>query len=110
MTGVQTCALPISGHITDSLLVIAGGPLWKRLSPAEQQTFSAVYQEAAARASNEIDKVEKTLPDWFKAQGKTVVMPDKAAFMAAAAKVNTDPASGAGWSKAQYDTFQSLGK
>ncbi len=37
-------------------------------------------------------------------------MPDRAAFMAAAAKVNTDPASGAGWTKAQYDAFQALGK
>lgn len=100
----------LTGHITDSLLVIIGGPLWKRLNAQEQQAFTAVFQEAAARASDAIDKVEKTLPDWFKQQGKTVVTPDKAAFMAAAAKVNTDPAAGAGWTKAQYDTFQSLGK
>ena len=47
---------------------------------------------------------------WSKAQGKQVTEPDKAAFMAAAAKVNTDPAAGAGWSKEQYERFQKLGK
>jgi tripartite ATP-independent transporter DctP family solute receptor len=100
----------LTGHITDSLLVIIGGPLWKRLSPAEQDIFSKTFQEAAARASDQIDKVEKELPEWFKKQGKTVVVPDKAAFMAAAAKVNTDPAAGAGWTKEQYARFQALGK
>ena len=100
----------LTGHITDSLLTIVGGPLWKKLSADEQKTFTEVFQQAAARASDAIDKVERELPEWFKAQGKTVVTPDKAAFMAAAAKVNTDPASGAGWTKEQYDRFQALGK
>jgi tripartite ATP-independent transporter DctP family solute receptor len=100
----------LTGHITDSLLTIVAAPLWKRLSPAEQEIFAKTFQEAAARASNQIDKVERELPEWFKAQGKTVVTPDKAAFMAAAAKVNTDPAAGAGWTKEQYARFQALGK
>ena len=72
--------------------------------------FTEVFGQAAVRASDAIDKVERELPEWFKAQGKTVVTPDKAAFMAAAAKVNTDPAAGAGWTKEQYDRFQALGK
>ena len=100
----------LTGHITDSLLTIVGGPSWKKLSAADQKIFSEVLGQAAARASDAIDKVERELPEWFKAQGKTVVTPDKAAFMAAAAKVNTDPASGAGWTKEQYDRFQALGK
>lgn len=100
----------LTAHITDSLLTIVGGPTWKKLSADEQKVFTEVFGQAAARASDAIDKVERELPEWFKAQGKTIVMPDKAAFMAAAAKVNTDPAAGAGWTKAQYDRFQALGK
>jgi tripartite ATP-independent transporter DctP family solute receptor len=106
---VQT-HINLTAHITDSLVVVVGPPLWKRLSADEQKTFTTVFQEAAARASDQIDKVEKDLPVWFKAQNKQVVNSDRAAFMAAAAKVNTDPASGAGWSKEQYDRFQKLGK
>jgi tripartite ATP-independent transporter DctP family solute receptor len=102
--------ISLTAHITDSLMAIASGPLWKRLSAPEQQIFSETFKQAAARASDQIDKVERELPEWFKSQGKTVVVPDKAAFMAAAAKVNTDPAAGAGWSKEQYDRFQALGK
>ncbi len=100
----------LTGHITDSLLTIVAAPLWKRLSPAERDIFTKTFQEAAARASDQIDKTERELPEWFKKQGKTVVMPDRAAFMAAAAKVNTDPAAGAGWTKEQYARFQALGK
>jgi tripartite ATP-independent transporter DctP family solute receptor len=100
----------LTAHITDSLLTIVGGPTWKKLSADDQKLFTEVLQQAAVRASDAIDKVERELPEWFKAQGKTVVTPDKAAFMAAAAKVNTDPAAGAGWTKDQYDRFQALGK
>ena len=100
----------LTAHITDSLLAIVGGPTWKKLSADDQKVFTEVFVQAAARASDAIDKVERELPEWFKGQGKTVVTPDKAAFMAAAAKVNTDPAAGAGWTKEQYDRFQSLGK
>lgn len=100
----------LTAHITDSLLTIVGGPTWKKLSADEQKLFVEVFGQAAVRASDAIDKVERELPEWFKAQGKTVVTPDKAAFMAAAAKVNTDPAAGAGWTKEQYDRFQALGK
>jgi TRAP-type C4-dicarboxylate transport system substrate-binding protein len=100
----------LTSHITDSLVAIASGTLWRRLSDAEKGVFGEVFQAAAVRASDQIDKVERDLPEWFKAQGKTVVVPDRAAFMAAAAKVNTDPASGAGWTKQQYDLFQSLGR
>ena len=106
---VQT-HINLTAHITDSLLTIAGGPLWNKLTPQERDTFTAVFGEAAGRASDAIDKVERELPAWFKAQGKTVTTPDRAAFMAAAAKVNTDPASGAGWTKEQYDRFQALGR
>lgn len=100
----------LTAHITDSLLAIVGGPTWKKLSADDQKVFTEVFVQAAARASDAIDKVERELPEWFKSQGKTVVTPDKAAFMAAAAKVNTDPAAGAGWTKEQYDRFQALGK
>jgi tripartite ATP-independent transporter DctP family solute receptor len=106
---VQT-HINLTGHITDSLLTIVAAPLWKRLLPAERDIFTKTFQEAAARASDKIDQTERELPEWFKKQGKTVTMPDRAAFMAAAAKVNTDPASGAGWSKEQYARFQALGK
>jgi TRAP-type C4-dicarboxylate transport system substrate-binding protein len=88
---------------------VVGGPLWRKLTAEERQIFETVYKEAAAKASAQIRKSELTLADWFKGQGKTVVTPDKAAFIAAAKPLHNDAAAGAGWTKAHYDRMQALG-
>ncbi|HEX8664407.1 MAG TPA: sialic acid TRAP transporter substrate-binding protein SiaP, partial [Beijerinckiaceae bacterium] len=44
----------LTGHITESLLTIVGGHVWRRLSDAEKKIFEEVALEAAARASEAI--------------------------------------------------------
>ena len=99
----------LTGHIIESLVTVVGAPLWNRLNAQERQIFEAVFKEAASRASAKIRESEQTLPEWFKAQGKTVVTPDVAAFREAAAKLHNDPSAGAGWTKEHYDRLQKIG-
>jgi tripartite ATP-independent transporter DctP family solute receptor len=99
----------LTGHIYESLVTIAGGQLWRRLSAADRAVFEEVWREAANRATYAIRIAEETLPDWFRAQGKTVIMPDRAAFRAAAIPLHNDQAAGAGWTREQYDRLQALG-
>lgn len=105
---VQT-HIGLTAHITESLVTIAGGPLWRRLSDADKAIFDAVFKEAANRATDAIRASEQTLPAWFESQGKTVLRPDRAAFRAAAVALHNDAQAGAGWTKEQYDRFQALG-
>jgi tripartite ATP-independent transporter DctP family solute receptor len=105
---VQT-HINLTEHMLDNLVTVIGGPTWNKLNAQERDAFTAIFQEAAVRASAEIRKSELTLADWFKAQGKTVVVPDKAAFIAAAKPLHNDAAAGAGWTKEQYDRMQALG-
>ncbi|MCC7271442.1 MAG: sialic acid TRAP transporter substrate-binding protein SiaP [Alphaproteobacteria bacterium] len=98
----------LSGHITESLLVIVGGHVWKRLSDAEKKTFDEILVQAAARATDEIRAQELKLADEFRKLGKTVVEVDREAFRRAAMPLHNDPASGAGWTKEQYDALQAV--
>ena len=98
----------LTGHIFEALVTVIGAPLWKRLSPAEQAIFAEEFAGAADRASAAIRASEQKLPEWFKAQGKTVVTPNLAAFREAAVPLHNDAASGAGWTKEQYDRLQAI--
>ena len=98
----------LTGHIYESLVTVIGAPLWNRLSGDERTTFSGVFQEAAERASDAIRKSEQELPEWFKKQGKTVVVPNIEEFRKAALPLHNDASAGAGWSKEQYDRLQAI--
>ena len=98
----------LTGHILDNLTTVIGSPLWKKLPPKEQQIFEAVFKEAAARAGASIRESEQKLADWFKQQGKTVVVPDLKAFRAAAVKVHNDASYGAVWTRELYDRLQAV--
>jgi tripartite ATP-independent transporter DctP family solute receptor len=98
----------LTGHILDNLTTVIGSPLWKRLAPQEQQIFEAVFREASARAGAAIRGSEQKLADWFKQQGKTVVVPDLKAFREAAVKVHNDASFGAVWAKELYDRLQAV--
>jgi tripartite ATP-independent transporter DctP family solute receptor len=101
--------ISLTGHISESLVTIASGSLWRRLSAADRAVFEEVWREAANRATFAIRTAEETLPAWFEQQGKTVVRPDRAAFRAAAMPLHNDAQAGAGWTKEQYDRLQALG-
>jgi tripartite ATP-independent transporter DctP family solute receptor len=101
--------ISLTGHISESLVTIASGSLWRRLSAADRAVFEEVWREAANRATFAIRTAEETLPTWFEQQGKTVVRPDRAAFRAAAMPLHNDAQAGAGWTREQYDRLQALG-
>jgi tripartite ATP-independent transporter DctP family solute receptor len=102
----------ITAHITDALLTIIGGPLWAKLNEADRNTFTAVFQEAATRATGEIIDIEKRLMTEFSKRGKTVVMVDRKPFMAAVQKfyVSGKLPDGAAlpWPKDVYDRLQAI--
>jgi tripartite ATP-independent transporter DctP family solute receptor len=96
----------LSGHITESLLVIVGNHVWSKLSDPDKKAFSEVLIEAAAKATDQIRASEQKLADEFRKLGKTVVEVDRAAFRAAALPLHNDGSGG--WSKAEYDALQAL--
>jgi tripartite ATP-independent transporter DctP family solute receptor len=103
---VQT-HINLTGHITEMLLVIVGGPLWSKLSMGEREVFQDVFREACAKATAEIAASESRLVDEFaKKYGRKVVKSDRAAFKQAFAKflVGGDVP----WDKALYDKVQAL--
>jgi tripartite ATP-independent transporter DctP family solute receptor len=96
----------LTGHITESLLVIVGNHVWTKLSPDEQKTFNEVLTQAAAKATDQIRASEQKLADEFRKLGKNVVEVDRPAFRAAAMPLHNDGSGG--WTKEQYDALQAL--
>ncbi len=96
----------LTGHITDALITIVGGPTWNKLSDADKKVFEAVLKEAAARATSEIIEKEKQLGAEFEKRGKTVIRVDRKPFRAATVKLHNGP--DATWDKATYDKLQAL--
>lgn len=96
----------LTGHITESLLVIVGGHVWNKLSDDEKKIFQEVLVQAAAKASDQIRESENKLADEFRKLGKKVVEVDRAAFRAAAMPLHNDGSGG--WTKAEYDALQAL--
>jgi len=108
---VQT-HINLTGHITDALLTIIGGPLWAKLSDADKKIFTEVYREAAARATAEIIESEKKLTTEFAKRGKTVVKVDRKPFIAAVQKYYNEgkqpDGSALPWPKDIYDKLQAI--
>ncbi len=97
----------LTGHITEMLLTIVGGPLWTKLSEADKKVFEELFREAAAKATGEIAASEAKLVDDFTTKyHKTVIKSDRAAFKAVFAKFHLGP--DATWDKALYDRLQAI--
>ena len=96
----------LTGHITDALLTIVGGPTWSKLPEADRKTFEAVLREGAAKATGEIIEIEKKLGAEFEKRGKTVVKVDRKPFREATMKLHNGP--DATWPKDVYDKLQAL--
>jgi tripartite ATP-independent transporter DctP family solute receptor len=96
----------LTGHITDALLTIVGGPTWNKLNDADRKTFEAVLKEAAAKATGEIVEIEKKMSAEFEKRGKTVVRADRKPFREAVMKLHNGP--DATWPKDVYDKLQKL--
>jgi tripartite ATP-independent transporter DctP family solute receptor len=96
----------LTGHITDALLTIVGGPTWSKLSDADKKIFEDVLKEAAQRATTEIVEIEKKMSAEFEKRGKTVVRVDRKPFRDAVMKLHNGP--DATWPKQVYDKLQGL--
>jgi tripartite ATP-independent transporter DctP family solute receptor len=96
----------LTGHITDALLTIIGGPTWGKLSDADKKIFEAVLREAAGKATGEIVDTEKKMAAEFEKRGKTVVRVDRKPFRDATVKLHNGP--DATWPKDVYDKLQAL--
>ncbi|KAA0014636.1 DctP family TRAP transporter solute-binding subunit [Billgrantia pellis] len=98
----------LTGHITDSLLTIIGGPLWDRLSEEDRKIFREVYQEAAEKITADIQQQEQELVAWFEEQGVTVNEVDREPFREAVVpEHNGDDAT---WDQETYDRLQEIGQ
>ncbi|MCU0897211.1 MAG: sialic acid TRAP transporter substrate-binding protein SiaP [Burkholderiales bacterium] len=109
---VQT-HINLTGHITDALLTIIGGPLWNKLSDADKKIFVEVFREAAQRATNEIVQNEQKLATDFSTKyGKQVVKVDRAPFKAAVDKFyqsgKLPDGSNMPWPKETFDKVQAI--
>ena len=96
----------LTGHITDALLTIIGGPTWNKLSDADKKIFDEVLKEAATRATGEIIDTEKKMGAEFEKRGKAVVKVDRKPFRDATMKLHNGP--DATWPKDVYDKLQAL--
>src|SRR4030095_14927294 len=96
----------LTGHITDALLTIIGGPTWNKLSEADKKIFADVLKEAAAKATGEIVEIQNKLAADFVKRGKEGVKVDRTPFREAVVKLHNGP--DATWDKATYDKLQAL--
>lgn len=98
----------LTGHITDSLITIAGGPLWNRLSEEDREIFREVYTEAGKRITQDILASEEELVAWFEEQGVTVNEVDTTPFREATIAAHNGEA--ATWDQETYDRLQAIGQ
>jgi len=96
----------LTGHITDALITIVGGPTWNKLSDGDKKIFEATLREASDRATAEIIDTEKKMAAEFEKRGKTVVRVDRKPFRDATVKLHNGP--DATWPKDVYDKLQKL--
>ena len=70
----------LTGHIINSLTVVKGSHVDKRLGRADTAVLKQVLWEAADQSTEEVVSKEKELVSWFREQGIQVNTVDKAAF------------------------------
>ncbi|WP_213686077.1 sialic acid TRAP transporter substrate-binding protein SiaP [Roseicyclus sp.] len=102
---VQT-NINLTGHITDALLTIIGGPTWGSLSAEDQTALAAVLEDTATCATDAIIQLESELTQWFRDQGVTVNEVDRGPFIEAVKVMHNGEM--ASWDQATYDRLQSL--
>ena len=61
--------IALTGHIVDHLNTVVSSGTWEKLSDEDKKIFTEVAQEAAARATAEIQAKEKELVDVLQGEG-----------------------------------------
>lgn len=96
----------LTGHITDALLTIVGGPTWHSMDKKDQDALEKVLDDTAECATTQIIQQEKDLVQWFRDQGVVVNKVDRKPFRDATVKLHNGP--DATWDKATYDRLQAI--
>jgi tripartite ATP-independent transporter DctP family solute receptor len=96
----------LTGHIVDSLITQVGPHVWNKLSDTDKKTFTAVMQEAARNATNDIRKREAELVDEFKKKGINVVEVNRNDFRDRIVKAID--MSAMGYDKRDWDRIQAI--
>lgn len=96
----------MTGHITDALLSIIGGPAKAKLSAGDLDILRAIIREAAEKCTADIVASEAKLAQWFRDQGVQVHEVDRKPFRDATVKAHNGP--DATWSQEIYDRLQAL--
>ncbi|SDF87419.1 sialic acid TRAP transporter substrate-binding protein SiaP [Alloyangia pacifica] len=98
----------LTGHITDALLTIVGGPTWTSLSEEDQAALEQVLDDTATCATEQVIEAENNLTQWFIDEGVTVNEVDRGPFIEAVKAVhNGDMAT---WDQETYDRLQAIGQ
>jgi tripartite ATP-independent transporter DctP family solute receptor len=98
----------LTGHITDALLTIVGGPTWNSMDEADRDALVTVLQDTAVCATDQIRAAEDELAAWFEEQGVSVNEVDRGPFIEAVKKLhNGDMAT---WDQETYDRLQAIGQ
>ena len=97
----------LTGHITDALLTIVGGPTWESMDEADRAILVEVIEEAAENCTQAIIDKENELADWFRNEGSTTVLEvDRGPFREATMPLHNGP--DATWSQEIYDRLQAI--
>jgi tripartite ATP-independent transporter DctP family solute receptor len=102
---VQT-DINLTGHITDALLTIVGGPAWNSLSEEDRTALAEVLDEAADCATDQIVQKEQELADFFREAGVNVNEVDREPFREATMALHNGP--DATWDQETYDRLQAI--
>jgi tripartite ATP-independent transporter DctP family solute receptor len=98
--------ISLTGHITDALLTIVGGPTWGSMEEADREALTGVLEEAAVCATDQIIELEENLVEWFREQGVNVNEVDRGPFIEAVKVMHNGEM--ATWDQATYDALQAI--
>jgi tripartite ATP-independent transporter DctP family solute receptor len=96
----------LTGHVVDGLTTQAAPHLWNGLDDAEKALFTEVAQEAAARASAEIQRRELELVAEFRSKGLGVHEVDRHSFQAAVTRSRS--VTSLGYEQRDYDRILAI--
>ncbi|MFN3481705.1 sialic acid TRAP transporter substrate-binding protein SiaP [Rhabdaerophilum calidifontis] len=96
----------LTGHIVDHLNTIVAKGTWAKFSDEDRKTWIAVSQEAAARATRQIQASEQKLVQFFKDKGLTVTEIDRKEYLDAVFKNTTFEQFG--YRKADWERIQAI--
>jgi tripartite ATP-independent transporter DctP family solute receptor len=96
----------LTGHIVDSLSTEVGPHVWNKLNAADRGIFTAVMQEAAQKASDDISRRERELIEEFKKKGLRIVEVNRDEFRDRVVKAIDMKAMG--YDRKDWDRIQAI--